>query len=96
MGDRIDRIKRDRALYARGAQNQLFSLIAQGDPRKLTGAVTRLIELKVICEEIAVERGIEIDARVIAEYIEENREHVEEQVRREVTSFISSIVSQEG
>ena len=96
MGDNLDRIERDRALYARGAQNQLHSLIAHGDARKLTGAVTRLIELKVITEEIASEYGIEIDAKLITGYIEKHRDYIQEQVRREVTSFIASIVSQEG
>lgn len=96
MGDNLDRIERDRALYSRGAQNQLHSLIEHGDARKLTNAVTRLIEYKVIIEEIASDQNVVIDDERISEYIERNHEYVESQVRREVTSFIASIVSQEG
>ncbi len=96
MGDKLSRLERDRALFQRGNRQQLLHLITKGNPKLVGGAITRALELQVVTEEIARERGVEIDEDAIAEYIDRHREYVAKEVNRALNAFICSIVSQEG
>ena len=96
MGDPIDRLESARALYMRGSRQQLVEIIRKYNPQIITGAIARALELQIIAEEIALEKGIDIDEAAIAEYTNRNREKLSKDVELALTSFISSIVSQEG
>ncbi len=96
MGDNLSRLERNRVLYMMGSRQQLLQLVTNGNPRLVTGAVIKALEIQIATEEIARERGVEIDEGAIAEYIERKREYLEKEVDRAVNSFIMSIVSQEG
>jgi len=92
----MKRLEQDRALFVQGSRQQLYKLVAHGNPRLVTGAITRALELQIVTEEIAKAEGIDIDELKIAEYAERNRELLEKEVDRAVNAFIMSIVSQEG
>ncbi|MFH0765678.1 MAG: DUF2018 family protein [Calditrichota bacterium] len=96
MGDNLDRIERDRALFERTPADQLFYLLKQGDHRIVAKALAKALELQIVTEEIAREAGVDINDDRIAEYIDAHRAHITEQVERSITAFICSIVSQEG
>ena len=96
MGDKLSRIERDRALYASGNRQQLIHLITNGNPQLVGGAIARALELQVVTEEIARERGVKIDEDAITGYIDGHREYVAKEVDRALNAFIYSIVSQEG
>jgi len=94
--DKLKRLEQDRALFMQGSRQQLYKLVAHGNPKLVTGAITRAIEIQIATEEIAREQGVSIDEARIAKYAEENREHLEKEVDRAVNAFIMSVVSQEG
>jgi len=96
MGDWVDRVESDRALFQPGTREQLANVLARADRRLLTKVIVKLIELQLVTEEVARENGIDINGQRLAEYIDKNRSYVNDQVDRAITSFISSIVSQEG
>ncbi len=96
MADYVDRIARDRALFDDGPRAHLFNLIANGNPHTMTQAVAKLIEMQVITEEIARERGVEVDPDVITEFLVGRQDEIAVQVKRAIMQFIASIVSQEG
>lgn len=96
MDDFLKRLDSNRALYMKGARQQLAEIVKTYNPQIITGAITRALELQVITEEIALERGVDIDENAVAEYASRNREKLSKDVDRALTVFISSIVSQEG
>lgn len=96
MGDLLKRLDNDRALYMRGPRQQLAEIVKAYSPQTITGAITKALELQVITEEIALERGVDIDENAVAEYAARNREKLSKDVERALTAFIGSIVSQEG
>lgn len=96
MGDSIDRLERDRALFDRNPAEQLFTVLKQGDTRLLTKAVAKMIEWQVATEEMARAAGVEVGEEDIAAFIDSHRDYIRDQTERAVTAFICSIVSQEG
>ena len=96
MGDSIDRLEASRAMFARGSRQQLAELIERYDSRIITKLITRSLELQIVTEDIAAERGLAVTDEMIAEYSETNREKVNKSVERALMKFISSIVSHEG
>lgn len=96
MGDKLRRLEMDRALFARGNRQQLVDLIEGCNPNLVAGAITRALELQVVTDEIARERGVEIDDAAVADYCDRRREYLNRQLDRSINTFICSIVSQEG
>ena len=96
MDNQIKRLEQDRALFIQGSRQQLYKLVAHGNPRLVTGAITRVLELQIAIEEIARAEGVDINDGKIAEYTKQNREQLEKEVDCAVNAFIMSIVSQEG
>ena len=96
MDDKLKRLRQDRGLFKQGSRQQLYKLVAHGNPRLVTGAITRAMEIQIATEEIAKAQGVVIDEQKIADYSERNREQLEKEVDRAVNAFIMSVVSQEG
>lgn len=92
----MSRIERDRALFERSVKDQLAGTISQANPRLVAGAVVKAVELQIVTEEIAREKGFEIDEEVLAEYVDQHREFVAREVDKALSAFICAIVSQEG
>ncbi len=96
MADKLSRLEQDRALFMRGNRQQLVELIKQANPHLVAKAISSAIEMQIVTEEIAREKGIEINDGTIGEYKSSNGEFLEKQVNLAVNSLICSIVSQEG
>jgi len=94
--DPLNRLKRDRELFMVGSRQQLLNIVSNGNPRLVAGAITGALEIQIATEEVARERGVEIDEDALAEYAERNRENLDKEVDRAVNAFIMSVVSQEG
>jgi len=96
MEDFIERTERDRALFKRGMRDQLQSLIVNGDQRKLTRVIIKLLQTQVAYEEFARERGVDFESEAMSEFVARRGDLIQEQTDRAINQFIGSVYSQEG
>lgn len=96
MADQLSRVEQDRALFMKGNRQQLVELIKQANPQLVAAAISTVIEMQIVTEEIAREKGLDIDEEAMADYAQRNREFLTKQVNLAVNSFICDIVSKEG
>ncbi len=96
MGDQLDRLERDRALFDDAPRQRMSQVIAHANPVIVAGVVIKALEMQVLAEEFARAQGIEPDDEALARFQKRHHKELSEQLDRAMTLFIGAVVSQEG
>lgn len=96
MGDKLDRLNRDRLLFQPNARRKLVDTIGSANPEIVARVIVKALELQIITEDFARENGLELDPVKIAEFRKNNSDDIDDQLERAIIGFIGSIVSHEG
>jgi|GEM_PF-2646615 len=96
MADNIDRLELDKALFASRPVDHLTDIIRSADPRLVAGGIVRMLQLAIVAEDIAAERGVTVTPDDIASYTATHYPELASALEKQITQFICSMVSQEG
>ncbi len=96
MGSSLDRLESDRNLFEPDLRDVLKGMMQNGNPLHLAESVVKALEMQIVTEEIARERGIEITTEDASEYMSRNSVYFQDQVDNAIRLFIASILSREG
>lgn len=96
MGDQLNRIDRDRALFNEAPKGRLSEVISKANPVIVASVVVKALELQVLTDELAHAGLIDCTPEQLEAFRKSHHDVLTDQLNRAVTLFIGAIVSQEG
>lgn len=96
MGDKLERLNRDRALFNLNARRKLVETISNANPETVARVIVKALEIQIVTEDYCRSRGVDFSADDLIRFQKENFTEIETHLERAIGGFVGGIVSQEG